>query len=257
MSNLELVGEVGITPHAASATDPPRLAFVDPSRLRRDCLTLAVRGEGWHVTDVPAVRDLLRRLARGEGFDAVLIGGTSGIDSDVEEVVRRAPRLPILVAVDCENGRQARRLLAAGAHGVLPANTSLRMLVSALADIRPARSSPAEPPSPRPRVRAERLRSRGAGTAPGWSGPSATPDRALSGVLTRRQREVLALISEGQSNRMIAASLSVSEETVKVHVKQIIKRLKVANRTQAALVATGARRPGGPASPTPSPAEVL
>jgi DNA-binding NarL/FixJ family response regulator len=49
---------------------------------------------------------------------------------------------------------------------------------------------------------------------------------------------VLALISEGKSNKLIADALNMSESTVKAHVKQIIKRLNVANRTQAALLAT-------------------
>ncbi len=57
--------------------------------------------------------------------------------------------------------------------------------------------------------------------------------------LTRRQRDVLALIAQGKSNKLIADALTMSESTVKAHVKQIIKRLNVANRTQAALVATG------------------
>ena len=55
--------------------------------------------------------------------------------------------------------------------------------------------------------------------------------------LTRRQRDVLALISEGRSNKLIADALNMSESTVKAHVKQIIRRLNVANRTQAALLA--------------------
>src|SRR4029077_4041147 len=58
--------------------------------------------------------------------------------------------------------------------------------------------------------------------------------------LTRRQRDVLGLISQGKSNKLIADALVMSESTVKAHVKQIIKRLRVASRTQAALVATGA-----------------
>ena len=58
--------------------------------------------------------------------------------------------------------------------------------------------------------------------------------------LTRRQRDVLALISEGKSNKLIADALNMSESTVKAHVKQIIRRLNVANRTQAALLATRA-----------------
>ncbi len=71
----------------------------------------------------------------------------------------------------------------------------------------------------------------------GWQG-SAQPAEPWS-ELTRRQRDVLALISQGKSNKLIADALTMSESTVKAHVKQIIKRLNVANRTQAALVATG------------------
>jgi len=55
--------------------------------------------------------------------------------------------------------------------------------------------------------------------------------------LTRRQRDVLTLIAEGKSNKLIADALKMSESTVKAHVKQIIKRLNVVNRTQAALLA--------------------
>jgi len=61
--------------------------------------------------------------------------------------------------------------------------------------------------------------------------------------LTRRQRDVLALIAQGKSNKLIADALTMSESTVKAHVKQIIKRLHVANRTQAALLATGSLAP--------------
>jgi len=72
------------------------------------------------------------------------------------------------------------------------------------------------------------------------------PDRAERGrdapwrELTRRQCDVLALISEGKSNKLIADALTMTESTVKAHVKQIIKRLHVANRTQAALIASRA-----------------
>jgi DNA-binding NarL/FixJ family response regulator len=61
--------------------------------------------------------------------------------------------------------------------------------------------------------------------------------------LTRRQRDVLALVSEGKSNKLIGDALNMTESTVKAHVKQIIKRLHVANRTQAALMATRTNRP--------------
>ena len=71
----------------------------------------------------------------------------------------------------------------------------------------------------------------------GWQGANQASEPWSE--LTRRQRDVLALISQGKSNKLIADALTMSESTVKAHVKQIIKRLNVANRTQAALVATG------------------
>ncbi|PID82849.1 MAG: DNA-binding response regulator [Clostridiales bacterium] len=57
----------------------------------------------------------------------------------------------------------------------------------------------------------------------------------LTEHLTRREVEVLALIAEGQNNKMIAANLYISEKTVKNHISSIFKKLGVPDRTTAAL----------------------
>jgi DNA-binding NarL/FixJ family response regulator len=55
--------------------------------------------------------------------------------------------------------------------------------------------------------------------------------------LTQRQMDVLACLMKGESNKLIAANLGISEQTVKIHIGQIFKELHVSNRTQAVLEA--------------------
>jgi DNA-binding NarL/FixJ family response regulator len=56
--------------------------------------------------------------------------------------------------------------------------------------------------------------------------------------LTSREREVLALVADGYTNRRIAETLFISESTAGVHVSNILGKLGVATRTEAAAVAT-------------------
>jgi DNA-binding NarL/FixJ family response regulator len=67
------------------------------------------------------------------------------------------------------------------------------------------------------------------------SGPSANGQLPAK-ILSTREGQVLELMSEGLQNKLIAARMELSEHTVKVHVHNIIRKLKVHNRTQAAAV---------------------
>jgi DNA-binding NarL/FixJ family response regulator len=68
-------------------------------------------------------------------------------------------------------------------------------------------------------------------------------------ALTGREREVLAELARGRSNREIARALGVSEKTVKAHVSSILAKLGVQDRTQAALLAVRHEIVGLQASP--------
>lgn len=65
-------------------------------------------------------------------------------------------------------------------------------------------------------------------------------DEQSPSQLSKREEEVLQLVSQGASNKEIASSLSISENTVKTHLRNILEKLHLANRSQAAAYAVKA-----------------
>lgn len=70
-----------------------------------------------------------------------------------------------------------------------------------------------------------------------WLEPQSPMNASSEYWLTQRQLEVLTLISMGHPNKIIADLLDIKEQTVKIHINQIFKELRVFNRTQAVLKA--------------------
>jgi two-component system nitrate/nitrite response regulator NarL len=80
----------------------------------------------------------------------------------------------------------------------------------------------------------------------GVSASRSVADRGLGRDLTRRETEILDCLTAGASNKQIARDLGITEATVKIHMKSLIRKIGVRNRTQAALWAinTGFVRDG-------------
>jgi DNA-binding NarL/FixJ family response regulator len=74
------------------------------------------------------------------------------------------------------------------------------------------------------------------GARPDSNGDGSAPSEDPFG-LTSRERQVLALLAEGATNRQIGAALFMAEKTASVHVSRILSKLGVRSRTQAAAVA--------------------
>jgi two-component system nitrate/nitrite response regulator NarL len=66
---------------------------------------------------------------------------------------------------------------------------------------------------------------------------SAADEESPFAKLTPRENEILALLAEGQSNKVIARNLGISDGTVKLHVKSILRKLGVHSRVEAAVIA--------------------
>jgi two-component system nitrate/nitrite response regulator NarL len=67
--------------------------------------------------------------------------------------------------------------------------------------------------------------------------PEEEQEQDLFSDLTPREREILCLLAEGQSNKVIARNLGISDGTVKLHVKAILRKLDVHSRVEAAVMA--------------------
>ena len=67
--------------------------------------------------------------------------------------------------------------------------------------------------------------------------PQPVAEDAVFETLSAREREILALIARGDSNKLIARELDIAETTVKVHVQHIFRKLNLTSRVQAALYA--------------------
>jgi two-component system, NarL family, nitrate/nitrite response regulator NarL len=221
-----------------STQDAPQdsvVALVDQSRLRRECLKLALteHESAWRILDLASAEDVLRLAEGGQKFDLLLLGAATAelVDlAQIETLHQAMPETPIVVVAENDNPHRARIILNAGTRGFLPASLSLKVLLGAL-DLVMAGGTYV----PSSLIDAGPQRASAATSAK-------RPNEPWS-ELTRRQRDVLGLIAQGKSNKLIADALTMSESTVKAHVKQIIKRLHVANRTQAALLATGSLSP--------------
>jgi len=220
----------GPTLDGKAAVGTGAIGIVDPCRLRRDCLRLALlqHAPDRRVSEAADAEELLQLVSEGESFALVLIGVpvAEGVDlHEVQELRRAMPDIPIMVLAETDDPHHSRQILATGARGFLPASMSLKVLLGAV-DLVLAGGV---------YVPSTLFDHDGNGAAR----PNSIAAREPWSELTRRQRDVLGLIAQGKSNKLIADALTMSESTVKAHVKQIIKRLAVANRTQAALVATG------------------
>jgi DNA-binding NarL/FixJ family response regulator len=138
--------------------------------------------------------------------------GMSGVEA-IRKSRQIAPDSRFIAMTMYEGDESIHQAVEAGARGYLIKGMPSQMLINAIRRVHGGGRF--LPPSV---VRALRERS---------------PDADLSA----RQREVLALLAAGKSNHEIAASLHISEETVKVHVSVILMRLGVRDRTQAVLAA--------------------
>lgn len=142
-------------------------------------------------------------------------------------ICRELPETKVIVLTVHDDQAYVAQLIQAGAKGYLLKDVEPDSLAQALRRVQ--LGEPFLQPSLMARL-IERLQEQAAAYEP-------ASEREPHPVLTAREHEVLQLIVQGKTNREIADTLVISEKTVKNHVTNILKKLNLSDRTQAAVYA--------------------
>jgi DNA-binding NarL/FixJ family response regulator len=137
----------------------------------------------------------------------------------------RFPEASTVVLADSDDVDEVNRALAYGVRGYIPTSVEWEVAVAALRLVSAGGTF----------VPADALRS--TASKPGDQPEGERQGRSDGLDLTPRELSVIDLLREGKPNKLIAARLDMQENTVKVHVRNILKKLNATNRTHAAFVA--------------------
>ncbi len=222
-------------PGASNIDDAPlRILVADDHALFRAGLRhlLADFGDRLQIEEAHDFDNTARRLSELEDLDLLFLDlnmpGMRGI-SAVEELCALAPDVPVIVISVRETPEDVRKAIDAGAMGYIPKSSTPEVMMSALQLV--LSGGIYLPP--------HLLQELPAGAAPSAENGSDDADDQLS-RLTPRQRDVLQLLAQGQSNKQIADVLGLAPGTVKIHISRILRAFKVQNRTQAVIAASEA-----------------
>jgi len=190
---------------------------VDDHPLVRDGINFAIQSQ----TDMTVVAEASNGREAVEMFlrhrpDVTLMDlqmpVMSGIDATIE-IRRVAPSARVLVLTTYSGDIQATRAMEAGAAGYLLKGSLRKELVQAIRDVHGGRR----------RIQPEVA--------------NEMAENIVTDRLSVREIEVLRLVAGGQSNKIVADSLGITEDTVKGHMKSIMAKLQANDRTHAVLIA--------------------
>lgn len=212
----------------SSQPDPVRILIADNHLLIRDALRPALQNIDENVTllecdTLQAAKDLAADGATvALAILALHMPDMKGVDS-VRDFRARFPDIPLAVLSGCHVVNDIVRAFDNGAIGFLSKSSNVESITKAVGlMLSGQRYIPGE-------VMDEMQRR-----------PPIPPARTISGDtpyplhrLTERERQVLALLIEGKPNKAIAIALGVQEVTVKLHIRKLMRKLRVSNRTQA------------------------
>jgi DNA-binding NarL/FixJ family response regulator len=217
-------------PVTAEETSPDalRVLIVDDHDLFRNGLRNLLEGEGVHVVGEAGAGQEALRIVREVAPDVVVMDlnmpGMGGVEA-TRHIATIAPLTRVLMLTISDQDNDVIDAILAGACGYLLKDSSIQDLMAGI------RAAAAGESLISPAIAAKVLqRVRATNTQPEIA-------QAIRAELSDREIEVLKLIANGKDNAMIASELHISPKTVKNHISNILMKLQIDNRIQAAVYA--------------------
>jgi two-component system, NarL family, response regulator len=207
---------------------PLKILLIEDDELFRLGLRMRLQQEpGFEVVAEAEDSETGIELAKTQPLDLVLLDvglpGIGGIEA-CRQIKQQKNNLPVLVLTSRSETSLIMRLVTAGAQGYCLKGVASETLFLAIRSI--------------------------AAGASWWDQTATTEIRAAlenrtgdlsstrsTGLLTRREQEILALVAAGRTNQEIAAVLYLAPSTVRVHIHTVLQKLHVQDRTHAAVIA--------------------
>jgi DNA-binding NarL/FixJ family response regulator len=214
-------------PTETLATDQLRVMLVDDHDLFRTGLRNLLEEQGVQIvaeaSDGSAALSLVRELAPDVVVMDLNMPGMNGIEA-TREITRQAPLTRVVVLTISDEDDDVIDAILAGACGYLLKDSSIQDLMQGIraASVGEALISPHIAAKVLQRLRASSVDSEAVAQGP---------------ELSDRETQVLRLIANGKDNAEIAQDLHISPKTVKNHISNILMKLQIENRIQAAVYA--------------------
>ena len=198
--------------------------LIDPRALDRECLarSLTAQDPRLRIMAVGSIQEWRKNSSAAEP-DAVLliVGGKKVTDpnvtAEITDLAQTFADQPVIVIADSDDIVEILRALEAGAKGYIPGNVGVGVAAEA---IELAKAGGVFVPASSVLAMREVINSKNAGI--------------LGSLFTAREAEVAEALRRGKANKIIAYELNLCESTVKVHIRNIMKKLHASNRTEVA-----------------------
>lgn len=216
--------EIFSTAHLPGAF-APSVVIIESRALIRECLALCLQKKlGLPVLTYADVRAWEQDPTGASACVIILSGLDRQMESEQAELVQELSHwekeIPVVVFSDNESRAQITSSLRSGAKGYIPSDTPLEVVAGAIKLV--LVGGVFVPPN----VVME-------------TEQDATPDPAPCEMtkldFTARENDVVRALLKGKSNKVIAYELSMSESSVKVHIRNVMRKLQVRNRTEAVI----------------------